>query len=426
MRKRNDILYSDKVESDRKKVGESILDVKDSVILKASATMSLAAGTNNIYMSDAGTMSITSGTISISGQVRLQSLNLGTTEDRILYISSSDNSLKYKVGIPLSAVLSASNSTGNNDIYFVDGRKSYSVYNGITSSYTFAAGASTIKSIGGSDYSQIYTSTQSSYISTMKLSDISGSSKIRTYCQSGYTYADIQVNDLTVPGSISYFTAKTGVPEGGSASVVIGSRADAGISPSISDLKSQITLGDNGYMLTDLGYNDKNGYAPNTKYSSSSVLEKSTSGTSVIATISIPKRTDSNWFENGFYSAVTNGPTYSVPVSIKAWVVAASKYSVKYIYKADIDALFISGTSSYDEISSLSLVSYDKSESGNATGLGCDITTDGENLIIGVSQSSNTLLSNSVIWKVYYEYLLCDYYGPTVTEVSYYTKSLYE
>jgi len=401
MRKRNDAIVSESVSDGKRGIGSSRLEITDSVSLIASTTMSIASGTvsisgdliadskegsriwmsSSISMSASSTMSIAAATVSISGDLRADakggsklwmsnsvsiaasttmSLSAGTvsiygdvllksiaqtsSEQKILYMSDSGN-LYYRTGIPLSLVLSASNSTGENDIFFLNGRKSYSTYGGLTSSYTFASGTSAIRSEGGKDYSQIYSASQSSYIMNRKYGSIEGESKIRTYSTEDFTYADISVKDMgptgieTLRNSESYLIAKTGkfpapgTGEYGSASVSIGAKVSKiGTSD---DREAKITLRSDGFMLTDLG--NQNYF--NTKFSSSVFATDLTTGSQSVVTIPW----DGSNLSEGFNPAEGG---VKVAISVKAWVLAnydspVPGYSAGGAYHAEHFALFV-------------------------------------------------------------------------------------
>lgn len=374
MRKRNDIIVSENVSYDKSRgVGSSKFELTDSVNIVASTTMSISAGT-----------------MSFLGNIRMPSIPQMTTESRILYMSSADNSIGYKTGVPLSMVLSASNSTGANDILFINGRKSYSTHNGMTSSYTFASGTSRIKSESARDYSEIYSASQSAYISTRKFG-IDGLSYIGAYSEKKYTYVSAYANDMTVPGSIAGIISKAGIPDAGSASTSIYARYAAGVSPSDSDREAKITLKDNGFILYDSGNSNKY----NTKYYSSA-FATSITGSYSIATISWPGNALSDSINPG------NGGE-KVCISVKAWVIANYSSAIPgNAYQATHNALFVRTASN-----TMTRVSLDSSETTNSASsyLGSTIKSSGNNILIEVNGSSTNLR-----WRVHYEYIVGDYY----------------
>lgn len=430
MRKRNDAIVSENISDDKaRSIGNSKFEITDSVNLIASTTMSISAGT-----------------VSISGKLALTSLPQGTNEQKILYMSDS-GSVYYRTGVPLSLVLSASNSTGANDILFLNGRKSYSTHNGLTSSYTFTSGTSAIRSEGSRDYSNATFASQSASAVASKWisSNTSRYSKIDLNYNNGYSNAEIistveRSAYLDSPASLSsahsvsslssqdetifsYMHVKSSGTTASTSIGVIKTASDGGFNTHL-DRQATITLDNAGYMMANLGMRDKYGYSPNTRYSSSAFFSKNTSGTTNIVEISIPKRGNVNY-------ANPPGPTHSVPVSLKAWIIANSKYSARLVYKAEIDALLVATASSSAslDVGGLEIVSLSTTETGNVgliesgRSLGCGISSDGQNIFIGVSQSHASIIGNPVIWKVHYEYILGDWYG-SVTGT--YTKSLYE
>ena len=465
MRKRNDAIVSDSITvadgQQKRNVGTSKFEVSDSVNLVASTTMSISAGTisvsgdfraeskggsklwmsNSVSISASTTMSISAGTVSIYGDVLLKSIAQTSSEQKILYMSDS-GSVYYRTGIPLSLVLSASNSTGENDILFLNGRKSYSTHNGLTSSYTFASGTSVIRSEGSKDYSNSTFASQSTSAVASKFigSSIWNYSKLDLNYNNGYSNAEIISSSEysangnsthTVSGLLSqeetmfsYLYSKNNGITASSSIGVVNTKSVLGFNTSL-DRQATISLDSAGYMMTNLGNRDKYGYSPNTRYSSSSFLTKSTAGAENIVEIVIPKRGNVNYVS-------PPGPTHSVPVSIKAWIIANSHYSTRSIYKAEIDALFIATSSTSPQnlfVGGLEAIYVSTTETGNiglmepGRELGCGISTDGQSIFIGVSQSHTEVQNNPVLWKVHYEYILGDWYG-SVDDT--YTKSLYE
>lgn len=394
MRKRNDAIVSESVTDGKRGIGSSKLEMSNSISMVASTTMSLSAGTVSIY-----------------GKVVFHSIPEATSESKILYISDSGN-ISYNTGMPLSKVLSASNSTGANDIFFLNDQKLYSTYAGLTSSYIFTNGTSMIRSVGERDYSEIYSASQSSYMMTRKYGTIEGKSTIRTYNDNSFTYADMSSVDMSPSPSNgtseSYIIVKNGrYPSSGSgkygsASVSIGAKIEKiGYSD---DREAKITLKSDGFMYTDLG--NQNYF--NTKFSSSAFATDLSTGSQSIATIT--------WNGSSLSGAITPlDKGEKVAISVKAWVLGNYDSPVPGsvfggAYHAEHFALFLKTASG--EMTMASINSTEASDTGFGFAPGSTIRMIDGKIAIEVNDNPTNDISFSggpIRWRVHYEYIVGDY-----------------